>query len=128
MAVRGRKPKPPALKVVGGNAGKRPINTDAPEGQGDIGEPPKYFRNKDARAIWDEVVAAAPEGVLTGSDRHLVELTCRLLAQARSIPVVDAPTATQLRCCLNEMGMTPSARSRLTVPKAPSNPFADLDD
>lgn len=126
MAVSGRRPKAPALKVVGGNAGKREINTDVPAGAGELGPPPKDW-TREQKALWKEVVEMAPEGVLTGSDRALVEITVRLLAQVRSVPVVESATATQFRLCLTEMGMTPSARNRLTVPKTPRNAFADLD-
>jgi hypothetical protein len=77
--------------------------------------------------MWREVVAAAPPHVLKQADRFLVELTVLLLAQAQaraSGADVSPGIATQLRQCLAEMGMSPSARSRLSVSEpAAANPF-----
>lgn len=129
MAQKGRKPKPTHLKLVTGNAGKRQINALEPEIIGPLGDPPNGWK-PGAAALWHEVVGCAPAGVLTKSDRHLVEITVRLLAQIRSDPEVKAATVTQFRACLSEMGMTPSARSRLfSAPGGgPSNPFVDFDE
>ena len=128
MAQRGRKPKPTHLKVVTGNAHQHKLNDREPEVAGPLGGPPAGW-TEDQRVIWSEVVDCAPAGVLTKSDRHLIEIAVRLLAQIRSSPDVVSATVTQFRACLSEMGMTPSARSRLFTGGHgnPKNPFADLD-
>lgn len=129
MATGGRKPKATHLKVVTGNPGKRAINHDEPEAAGDLGAPPAGW-TPDQKALWWEVVNSAPDGVLTGSDRLLVELACCNLAQVRASVKAGELTAAQsaeMRRILGEMGMTPSERARLVVAKPGSaNPFADL--
>lgn len=122
----GQKPTAGHLKVVTGNPGKRAINKLEPEAVGEIGSPPNDWA-PEAKAIWWEVVNAAPLGVLTGSDRVLVELAVRNLAMVRASAEITAAQSAEMRRCLGEMGMTPSERSRLTVHKpAAKNPFADL--
>jgi hypothetical protein len=125
MVRGGQKPKSAALKVVTGNPGRRPINEE-PETLGEIGDPPKNWTGAQ-KALWWEVVNAAPVGVLTYSDRFLIELTVRNLAQVRSTPEMTAAQSAEMRRCLGEMGMTPCERARLAAPKGDSkNPFADL--
>lgn len=122
----GRKPTASHLKVVTGNPGKRALNKDEPEAAGDLGPPPSDWKPAQ-KALWWEVVNAAPSGVLTESDRFLVELAVRNLAQVRAHPEMTAAQSAEMRRCLGEMGMTPSERARLTTNKPPAgNPFADL--
>lgn len=126
MAKRGRRPKSVHLKIIQGNAGKRPLNEHEPEIIEPLGGPPANWQ-EDAKELWCEVVEYAPDGVLTMADRFLVEITARLLAQIRAAPDANAAVVTQLRQCLGEMGMTPSARTRLSIaPTRETNPFADL--
>ena len=128
MAQRGTKPKPTHLKIITGNPGKRPINELEPEVIEPLGTPPAGWK-AGAKALWHEMVGCAPEGVLTKADRHLMEIAVRLLAQIRSDAEVRAATVTQFRACLSEMGMTPSARSRLFTGghRGAANPFAEFD-
>ncbi len=128
MAQRGRKPKPSHLKIISGNPGKRPLNEQEPEVIEPLGMPPAGWQ-AGAKALWHEMVSCAPEHVLTKADRHLMEIAVRLLAQIRSDAEVRAATVTQFRACLSEMGMTPSARTRLYTGGrgGTGNPFADLD-
>jgi hypothetical protein len=123
--IAGQRPKPARLRVVQGNPGKRPINANEPQSAPLTG-PPKRMSVRQ-KALWRELVRAAPPHVLRQADRYLVEMTVRLLEQTISQPEVSASIMTQLRQCLAEMGMSPSARSRLSVPDpAPANPFADI--
>lgn len=120
----GAKPKPAHLKIVTGNPGKRPVNVEptSPE----LGKPPAGL-SAPHKAAWLELVKSAPNGVLKHADSQLLELTAKLLCQMRDADEVSANLATQLRQCLGELGMTPSARARLAVapPKA-VNPFDDI--
>ncbi len=128
MAKRGTKPKPSHLKLLTGNPGKRPINDLEPEVIEPLGTAPAGWE-PGAKALWHEMVGCAPEAVLTKADRHLMEIAVRLLAQIRSDAEVKAATVAQFRACLGEMGMTPSARSRLFIggQGGVANPFAALD-
>jgi hypothetical protein len=120
----GQKAKPNHLKVV---SGSRRVNDAEPEAAGELGGPPAGW-NAEQKALWWEVVNAAPKGVLTGSDRVLVELAVRNLANLRAAgPEMTAAQSAEMRRCLGEMGMTPSERARLTVSKPETgNPFANL--
>jgi phage terminase small subunit len=124
--IAGQRPKPARLRVVQGNPGKRPINAGEPQSEPLTG-PPKDM-SAQHKAIWRQLVQAAPPHVLKQADRFLVELTVLLLAQARASGADVSPgIATQLRQCLAEMGMSPSARSRLSVSEpAAANPFEGL--
>ena len=68
----------------------------------------------------------APPHVLREADELLVELTARLLVLSR-VPDLPVGIAVQLRQCLAELGMSPSARARLSVePPKPATPFDGL--
>jgi hypothetical protein len=55
MAVRGRKPKPTHLRLVGGNAGKRPIKANEPKPEVAAPQPPPHL-NEAAKAEWGRIV------------------------------------------------------------------------
>ena len=123
--IAGQRPKPASLRIIQGNPGKRPINADEPQ-SAPLAGPPEAWPSEH-KAIWFELLQAAPAHVLKQADRFLVELTVRLLAQIRANPEVSPGLATQLRQCLAEMGLSPSARSRLAAPApGPHNPFEGL--
>jgi hypothetical protein len=74
------------------------------------------------------LIGAAPLGVLTGADRHNVEIGARLLMEFRADPV-EMPTSrvTLLNRILGQFGMSPSDRAKLSVPQPkPENPFSQL--
>lgn len=124
---RGRKPTATHLKVVTGNPGKRPLNKSEPKAAGELGSPPAGW-TAEQKALWWEVVNAVPAGVLTGSDRLLVELAVRNLALVRAAgEKLTAAQSAEMRRCLGELGMTPGERARLSVAKPDSgNEFAAL--
>lgn len=122
--ISGQRPKPATLKLVTGNPGKRSVNAAEPQ-SAELGPPPGWF-SPEQRLVWQELLNAAPGGVIKESDRVLLELTVRLVVDVRSYPTVQAAIATQLRQCLGELGMSPSARARLSVGgEKKSNPFDD---
>lgn len=127
MAIGGRKPTATHLKVVTGNPGKRALNKHEPKAAGEVGGPPADW-TPEQKLLWWEVVNSAPDGVLTGSDRLLIELACRNLGQIRaSGERMTAAQSAEMRRCLGEMGMTPSERARLSAPgEKAGNPFASL--
>lgn len=123
--MRGRPPKPTHLKLIEGNPGKRRINTAEPR-SAPLRGPPRHLTPAQ-RTAWREIVKAAPPHVLQQADRFLIELTARLLVQVRGSPEPMVGSVAQLRQCLGELGLSPSARSRLSVaPPSAVNPFATL--
>lgn len=75
--------------------------------------------------IWDEVVEMMPVGVLGNTDRIALETMCKLIFKMRYD--FDAMTAAQLgklETLLGRFGMTPSDRTKITMPKGkPKNAF-----
>ena len=65
-------------------------------------------------AIWDEIVAEAPPGVLTNADRKHVELACRLLLRIRKDQAKSGDYS-RLDVLLGKMGMNPADRSKVNV-------------
>ena len=129
---RGRKPKPPALKVIAG--------TDQPCRMGgaaaalpevkDETAPPDWLTQADAVAEWARVEPMLRASrVLTEGDltalAHLCQLhgACVKLYRAGLEPT--AAQLTQLRTFYAEFGLTPSSRSRVSSggPKDDGNPF-----
>lgn len=77
-------------------------------------------------ACWDRIVKLAPDGVLKDCDEIIVELTARLWARIKQ-GKATAADATQLRNCLQQLGMTPASRSTVKVPGEKAvNEFADV--
>lgn len=152
--MRGRKPKPSYMRVLSGNAGKRPINDDEPLPPGKLEElaPPERLTDEQ-KQIWRETVAKAPPGLLRHLDTDVFEQwvvhthTFRKAAEqvARLGPLLKgrdggAPyqnpflsimnrQSKDMRALAAELGFTPSSRSRVKIdPTKPGqgDPFADL--
>ena len=141
--VRGRKPKPTALKLLEGNPGKRAVNAREPKPRPaqTSALSPRRFLDRYGREEWHRVV---PElsllGLLTTVDLAAVEIYCDLYAQWRRARVklrtgftdangkrkpeaqVVKDTAALMRQYMVEFGLTPSSRARLETdePPAPS--------
>ena len=98
------------------------------ETTGPIGEPPEYFKPDEA-AAWNEIVSNAPVAVLRNSDRFILELASRLLAEQRG-NWLDFPAArlARLEAMLGKMGLSPSDRAKVGAigKKQAKNPFTDL--
>lgn len=78
--MRGRKPKPSHLRIIEGNPGHRPINSDEPQPDTDIGEPPPHLSVR-AQYYWREAIKHAPAGMIKQLDAGI--LTNYVVAQAR---------------------------------------------
>ncbi len=143
--VVGRKPKPPALKILEGNPGKRRIETDIPQPDDRIPTCPHWLEEA-AKVEWMRV---APElnrlGLLTRVDRAALAAYCQSYARWQAAETILSsegitceynrtrtvkPTATCGRKCLcakqylqflrafcSEFGLTPSSRARMVLPK-----------
>ena len=140
--MRGRKPIPTKLKVLQGNPGKRPLNESEPKPEAtDEGLEAPEFLNKVAREEWNRIVPIMRNlGVMTDVDTGIMIGYCQAYATLRKAiediekyglvyqPNEDKPylqqtpflsiankAMTQMRKHASELGLTPSARARLSV-------------
>lgn len=142
--MRGRKPKPTALRLIEGVPGKsRPVNLSEPDA-GPIGQAPGDLDGA-ALAKWHEMVQPDRWGlVLTGADREQMAEYCRLEARrvvaeaevqkpggmvsetAGGQPVRSAwmvvldKTREDMRKIAIEFGGTPASRTRVKANDAPN--------
>lgn len=113
------RPTPTALKIVRGNPGKRPINGAEPKPPVAGLICPEHLPPL-AAAEWARIVPVLVNlGVATVADRAVLEAYCVLYAQMveRTIAGKVQPPAAiaALRGCMVELGLTPAARTKLTV-------------
>ena len=66
----GPPPKPTWLKIISGNPGKRPLNTDEPQPIGDLVDPPDWLTPTQQEG-WRYAIARAPAGLLKQLDRGI---------------------------------------------------------
>lgn len=136
MAIRGRKPKPTALKRLEGNLGRRPLNSDEPVvPSGDL-KCPRWLLPA-AKVEWKRLVGPLTEmGILTQADMAVFAAYCQAYARWKEAEefitehgsTFETPNgyiqqrpqvsiaANQKRDMLSfcaEFGLTPSARSRI---------------
>jgi P27 family predicted phage terminase small subunit len=148
----GRPPKPTALKVIQGNAGKRKLNKNepSPDALVVVPEPPEWF-GPIAVAAWQQVAPWLIEAkILTGTDLHNLEAFCMAYQRWREaqdditkngIIVMGAKqeiknpactvaneTMRQMATFGSALGLDPAARARLKPGGAekPKNPFTAL--
>lgn len=150
--ARGRPPKPTALKLIQGNAGKRKLNTKepSPDALAVVPDPPEWF-GAIAVAAWQQVAPWLIEAkILTGTDLHNLEAFCMAYQRWREaqdditkngIIVMGAKqeiknpactvaneTMRQMATFGSALGLDPAARARLKPGGAekPNNPFTAL--
>jgi hypothetical protein len=89
-----------------------------PEHEGPLGAVPPHFTPSEA-AAWMQICEDSAPGVLTQSERILVEILAKLLADIRDNPE-EATTAkyTRIESLIGKIGCTPADRNRVVVPKA----------
>jgi hypothetical protein len=119
----GRRRKTEAEHQLNGTFEKHPERKaayeKAPKPKGPLGDPPASFDPKSFSgdrliAIWHEVVAQAPPGVLTSSDRMHVEMTCRLIYRIRHLGAKSGDYS-RLESMLGKMAMNPSDRPKIQL-------------
>jgi hypothetical protein len=100
-----------------------------PVASGPVGDPPPTLADE-FHATWYEVAYEAPAGVLTASDRALLEIGVRLLHEHRRAKEWCPKRHAALMQFFTKVGMTPSDRTRLATPAKdkPANPFAEFAD
>src|SRR5687768_12733153 len=108
--IRGSKPKPIELRVIEGNRGRRPLPAGVPAASG---KPVKPRWLKGARArLWDEYAPLLPW--LARVDSETLAAWCCLAAEFSAAPDrMLSARISQMRTLAAELGMTPSARTRL---------------
>lgn len=92
-----------------GNRNSEPTPTAA------LGKAPKHF-TREQKAIWREIESQCPPDVLFSSDRITLELICTLITKLRA-GTIKGMEQHLLLSSLQQLGMTPLARSRIAVPK-----------
>ena len=136
MAVRGRKPKPTAIKRLEGNPGKRPLNSREPKPPTGIPTCPVWL-DAEAKREWRRLAKTmSGMGVLSETDRAAFAVYCQAYARwkeaeefvsqhgtafqtpsgyIQQVPQVSiAQTYAKLMARLaSEFGLTPAARSRI---------------
>lgn len=147
--ARGRKATPTHLKLLNGNAGKRPINENEPMPIGDLKAAPDWF-DEDQRQAWEYAIFHSPKGLLRNIDQSL--LTVWVIAecihkeatkalgkglivdspntgtpmQNPYLPIINKQASIMMKAA-SELGFTPSSRSRISVdaPQNNTNRFAN---
>jgi P27 family predicted phage terminase small subunit len=136
--MRGRKPKPTHLKLIDGNPGKRPIEPDLPQAEGELVDPPEWF-DDEQRTGWQYAIEHAPKGLLTPLDRaalvafivaeneyrkavlKVVDEGQTTLSPEKGVEMQTASLAIMNKQALimtklaAELGFTPSSRGRVTL-------------
>jgi P27 family predicted phage terminase small subunit len=144
----GRRPTPTNLKLLRGNPGKRPINTQEPRPKVEAPSCPPHL-GEIARAEWRRMVKEMrPLNLLTRLDRAALAIYCdqwerwvmateelrkygpvlkmgTMLVTSPYIGIADK-AMNQIRAIGTEFGFTPSARTRLHV--SPSQKHGDPND
>jgi phage terminase small subunit len=101
---------------------KRPPEAKAAPLQG----APAYLASDEA-ALWRELVANAPRGVLTTADGPTLEMVSRLMAKFRRDWLTGAEFSI-LKSCLTELGWTPASRSKVLAPEGSDKPAGEFDE
>jgi hypothetical protein len=112
----GRPRKPTAVLELTGAFRKNPQRkrTDPPA-TGPLGDPPEHFTPEQA-VVWHELAAVSPRGVLTRSDRLLVEIAVVLMLRVRKQgPRMRRGELNVLISVLSRMGMSPADRLRVGI-------------
>lgn len=138
MAVRGRKPKPTALKVLEGNPGKRPLNELEPKPKKQAPSCPSWLE-PEAKKEWRRMAKTLESiGILTEIDKASFAGYCQAYARwkeaeeflskhgtifktpsgyIQQVPQVSiAQTYLKvMKDFSSEFGLTPAARTRIQV-------------
>jgi P27 family predicted phage terminase small subunit len=141
--MKGRKPTPTTLRILRGNPGKRPLPRDEPKLKPELPEPPEILQSV-ALAEWHRMAPLLHgAGLLTAIDGSALAAYCQSYAtwveahekiRERGTVVVSSKGQPMLSPYLKvaniamqqwtrmlvEFGMTPSSRSRVKVPEAPT--------
>src|SRR3954470_6373028 len=144
--MRGRKPKPTALKILHGNPGKRPLPQNEPTPPAVIPDPPDHL-DEVAKREWERITMLLSQvGLMAQLDMAGVAAYCVsysrwadaekrvakhgtiVLSPDKKFPMkspylcIAESAMESMRKLLGEFGLTPAARARVQVEKKPANP------
>ena len=131
------RPTPTHLRLIQGNRQKRPLNKSEPKPRGDLCDPPESLSDA-AKVVWHKIITDAPRGLLKRLDSILLVMYCNaaviyddavlrvakygsMTKSPNGVPIQNPYLAVVNKQALimiklaQEMGFTPSARSRVTV-------------
>ena len=141
--VKGRKPTPTKLKILRGNPGCRPLNRQEPQIVGEMPPCPEQLDDL-ARTEWERaIVILRQSGIITPGDLAILTSYCAafgmlldtleklktegsIVIGAKGEPKqspyfrMAESSAALVHKLAAELGLTPSSRSRLTVPPGES--------
>lgn len=140
---KGQKPKPSMIKELEGNRSKLGRAHLRPDARG-IGVPrPPVYLTADQRALWADIVASLPVGLLSRADEQVLERMvvawsryreCQikitasgLLIQSPQGPIRHPLLVTQARAdremhaAGEVLGLSPAARARLSASESPED-------
>jgi P27 family predicted phage terminase small subunit len=137
--MRGRRPKPTRLKLLTGNPGRRPLNSNEPRPEAVVPECPAEL-GPVARREWDRLVGElAPLRILTNLDRAALASYCGAYGmwaeameaiqkfgtmvkspsgfpvQSPYVSIANRQAEIMMRIA-SEFGFTPASRSRISAP------------
>jgi len=151
MATRGRKPTPTAIKELEGNPGKRPLNAHEPRPERKAPACPKWLE-PEAKKEWRRLAKKLEQlGVLTEADMSVFASYCQAYARwkaaeeiitnhgfvsktpsgyLQTIPHVSIAKdyARIMNRCAEQLGLTPSSRSRLIAGDSSGGAADDMED
>jgi len=144
--MRGRRPKPTALKELEGNPGRRPLPAREPRPAAVEDVTPPAHLEADAQAVWRELAAGLRAvGLLTRLDGTKLEVLVIHVAEHRRLyaeltTAIGAQHDTSrlrrglrqeaeiVRGLATDLGLDPVARTRLQVPQeAIEDEFSEFD-
>jgi P27 family predicted phage terminase small subunit len=148
--MRGRRPKPTALKELEGNPGKRPLNQHEPKPRGDLFAAPEWMSDTQ-REGWAYAITNSPYGLLKQLDRSILAIwvvaedlhreAAEKISQFGLLtksPNAGLPLQSPYLAILNkqaqlmlkagaELGFSPASRTRVQI-EGLSGPMAWLHD
>lgn len=122
----GRPPKPTkVLQLTGATKHDKKryaARGKEPETTGPIGAPPEHWKKPSSypkgalEEIWNDIVRQAPPGLLTLSDRMLLEFLCVDIYEGRRVGSKGAARAREnAEKRLAKLGMDPASRARMAI-------------
>ena len=146
----GPSPKPTAIKHLQGNPGRRPANQREPQPRQRRPKMPTYLSESE-QAEWRRITRELKAmNLLTSADGDAIAIYCQVAVRYQTATksvadnglIVETPNGypvinpalsivnksiQQMHRLLTEFGMTPAARSRISVPEPePSDPYEDF--
>jgi len=85
---------------------------------------PDKTLTEDGRRAWDFLIETAVPGVLTGMDSAYLTLAANALGRIWAHPESSISDMKQVGMMLGKLGMTPSDRSNVVVPRKKESEFA----